>query len=198
MRGKDKKGAPQCEGTRNDGGRCRKAAVVDVATLERYGKVDHELAGRLCLQHLLGEDEWRELASRGGKARAAQRRAEASPRPRSGIHPELTMDDVYGVIVAGLSATFADAGLPNEIDWTTRLLSCAALLSLFPRGDRRTPEQVREILERALPPSVLAGFGPRATPETIRATAREQWRDLKRRSAPLATIYDREPPWISV
>ena len=192
------KGAPRCEGARKDGARCNKAAVVDIATIERHSQAENELAGRLCLQHLLGPDERRELARRGGKVRAAQRRAEASPRPRSGLDPALSMDIVYRAIADGVTATYADCDLPAEKDYTSRLLACAALLNLFPRGDHRTPEQVREILERALPQRVRAELGARLTPQTIQATARAEWDELKARRAPLTKVYAKDPPWLTV
>jgi hypothetical protein len=59
----------QCEGLKLNGSRCTKWAVHDPAALEKHGKTDHSMAGRLCYQHLVGPKEWRATQRRGGHRR---------------------------------------------------------------------------------------------------------------------------------
>jgi hypothetical protein len=71
-----RKGAPQCAGTTVNGEQCKKSAMVDLSLLQAHELSDHPEAGTKCLQHLIGEERWKEIARKGGRARVAQIRAQ--------------------------------------------------------------------------------------------------------------------------
>jgi hypothetical protein len=155
-----------------------------------------------CFQHSVTEAEWLEAARRGGLAAAAKRRAAKQGSPRSGLLPLVNLEELMRVCTQGLSATFADAGLPNEADHTTRLLSVAALLQAFPRHFRATPDEAASLLRHVLPER-LQEQDEDAEAERLRKQAeasyiemRRAW-DSERFAGELKGLYDDEgyPPW---
>jgi hypothetical protein len=105
------------------------------------------------------------------------------------------------VAADGLDATFADQGLPNVADYSTRMLSALVILNTLKAPEwRKSAEQAQAALETALPARV------RNDPETLRRMkverlyreAREAWYEQRVRvSSDLARIVtDPVPPWL--
>jgi hypothetical protein len=193
------KNAPQCSATTIKGERCKKPAMVDRSLLQAHKLSDDPHAGQKCLQHLIGEEAWREIARKGGLARVAQVRAAKAPAMRSGLRQDVTLDRVLAVASEALTATFEDAGLPREIDWTTRLLACLVILNVLKDSSfRRTPEQLQAALEAALPTRV------RDDPESMRwarverlyKEARSAWFAHVSADGVLADSFSDVPPWL--
>lgn len=152
-----------------------------------------------CINHARTPEERVEAARKAARRSAEVRRAHAAPRPRSGLAAGVTIDDVLAIVADGLTATFADAGLPNEADWPTRLLSALALVSLFPPSMRKTPEEAQGALERALPPSIATDpeAAHRLNVSAAYTHARKEWNRLRLRYSPLIGLYVEEyPPFL--
>lgn len=127
----------QCEATSEKTGlRCRAWAMREAET---------------CWLHSQTKAEQLSAARRGGLKTAQLKREKKAGSPRSGLVPHASTEQLLQVCIEGLQATFADAGLPNEIDHQTRLLSVAALLNAFPRYYRSTPQEAAALLLKVLP-----------------------------------------------
>jgi hypothetical protein len=150
-------------------------------------------ASDFCFTHSLTPEQVRAKAAKGGKARAARVRAEKGVRPRSGLVPSLTLSDVLKVATEGLRATFADAGLPGQIDWSTRLLSCLVVLHTFPEYLRQKPEDARQLIEDALPARV-APDAARIDVQEMYTLARREWDKTRIRATKLGKLYTEPYP----
>ena len=149
-----------------------------------------------CLFHSRTPEERSEHAREAAQASALARRATAEPGAQ-GLALGVTTEDVLALVGEGLSATYADAGLPGQADWPTRLLACLVLLSTFPRAMRRTPEQAQAALAQALPASARQDDPEAAHRLSVSAAytlARREWNKLKLRYSPLVGLYTEEYP----
>jgi hypothetical protein len=175
----------QCQGVRVDGTPCSKFAVHDPEVLARYP----EREGNYCLLHLSPEG-WREVSEKGGRETAARARARKGPKPRSGLQPGLSYDDVLVIAREGLEATFPHDSSP---DWGARLLGVLAIVHSFQLKERRTAEQVRSLLDRVLPEGDPLR---RTSPDTLYANGRKEWERLKVRDegSELPKLYAVETP----
>lgn len=141
-------------------------------------------------------------ARRGGLKTAQLKREKKAGSPRSGLVPHVKLEQLLRVCIEGLQATFADAGLPNEIDHQTRLLSVAALLQTFPRYYRSTPAEAASLLASILPERVHKQ-DEAAEVERLREQAEEAYAEMRRAwdsqrfAGELKGLYDDEsyPPW---
>ncbi|MDP8903855.1 MAG: hypothetical protein M3N29_00825 [Chloroflexota bacterium] len=141
-----------------------------------------------------------------GGVHAAVRRRHAkrgSDLPRSGLRPQVSLEEVARTCSEALEADFSAAGLPNEIDWSARLLSLVVIQTLFPRHLRTTPEVAATLLERVLPERQREI----ATSENVSDAyerAREEWLSEQGMTPTIRSLYtgDRIPlslvaPWES-
>jgi hypothetical protein len=160
------------------------------------GKWTTEATGwETCYQHSVSEAEWKAAARRGGLAAAAKKREAKSGSPRSGLQPHVSLEEVLQVCTSGLSATFADAGLPTEIDWTTRLLSILVLIGVFPRQHRAKPEEAAALIHRVLSEKQLPASTEDETKKLVQKSyeqAREAWRQERGMVAALRGLYTDE------
>lgn len=126
----------------------------------------------LCRQHGMTPEERSEHARTMGEASGASRRARAKPRGRAGL-PPLAKEDVVSVIAPALTGTLET----GEADWSARLAAIGVLVVSFPQHYRLTPEKVRELIERALPVSVLEEreMIERLSAQAVYKSLRQEW-----------------------
>jgi hypothetical protein len=161
-----------CQGTKRDGTPCSKGAMG--AEARRKHGVPNDVPP-LCFWCWRGNDRMIRAGNKGMHA-AARRKKSAQFR----IGDFFSYEDVFAVLAEALTATVNEPGWPRVPDYSARLAACALLIECFPEYLRETPEQVRELLGRALPAHV-----ERADPDAFyRALAHEKYR-LRERGHPL-------------
>jgi hypothetical protein len=153
--------ARHCEAVRDDGGQCR-----------AFAKRDSDPPR--CDFHSISKEERVARSVKGGKRRQMLRREAAEPKARSGLSPTVSLEDVLRAVAPALTATFEHNG---SADWSARLAAAGTLLTAFPRHLRDTPENVRELLERCLPLSVLEQreMRKRLEAEEVYRAMRDEW-----------------------
>jgi hypothetical protein len=160
------------------------------------GKWATEATGwETCYQHSVSEAEWKAAARRGGLAAAAKKRAVKAGNVRSGLASHIRLEEVLSVCTAAMTATFADAGLPQEIDWDARLLSLVVLLGVFPKQYRSRPDEAAALLLKVLPERVRSTKDADEMQRQIAAgyaRAREAWRQERGMVAALRGLYTDE------
>jgi len=137
----------QCQGWTKTGDACRAYALKD---------------GDFCLTHSRTKEEQSAHARRMNKASkvaAREQKNAADYKPLAGYRDGVTLQQVLDVIREALNAEHelptalsADGfTLRREPDYNTRMLAVLALIRLWPREHRASPETIREALERSLP-----------------------------------------------
>jgi len=149
----------------------------------------------LCWYHKLTPEERLEQSKRGGQSRAAQRQEAhelKEHKPRADFHPGITLSKVLEVCAPAMVSVIEATGEP---DWSARLAAAGVVLMTFPRYLRSTPEDVRELLERALPEQVIEqpGMRERLEAETVYRALRAEWFSMPRYS-PIRGLYARPLP----
>jgi hypothetical protein len=170
----------RCEGVSKSGSQCK-----------AWAKNDSEF----CWFHAMTPAERLAAARRGGLTTAAKKREAKSGSPRSGLQPHVSLEEILRVCTSGLSATYADVGLPAEVDWATRLLSLVVLMSVFPKQYRATPEEAAALLHRVLPEAQLPASTEDETKKLVQKSyeeAREAWRQERGQVAALRGLYTDE------
>jgi hypothetical protein len=175
----------RCTFTKEDGTTCRAWALREQVNSKDDPK---------CRLHSLSKEELTEVARRGGKHRAAQRRMLAEPKVRTGIAPTYSLADVLRVVAPALEATFEHDSSP---DWGARLTAAGAILQCFPRYMRSTPEDVQALLMRALPSSVRLSQRDLQAADVYTAM-RAEWDKLRIRHHPIHGLYVEEYPGYTI
>lgn len=83
------------------------------------------------------------------KKQQSERRSKTEAKPRSGLHPHLTLAEVLAVIAPALEAN--DPFLPDQPCWQVRLAAAGTLLAAFPIYLRDSPAKVEALLAELLP-----------------------------------------------
>lgn len=144
-----------------------------------------------CSLHSLSAEERSDRARKAGRARQAIRRSQAEPKPRLGLSPTVSLEDILRACAPALEATFEHNGEP---DWGARLAAAGTLVLSFPRGLRDSPEHVQELLGQILPEHVIEQSGMRERLGKVYYEMRREWDKLKIRHNPLTGLYIEEYP----
>ncbi len=104
-----------------------------------------------CYVHSMTPEELSEQARKMAIKSSFVRRADASPRVLNGMAERWDFERIVTLAAPALEATLEYP--PGAPDWSARLSAAFVIVTAMPRTMRRSPEDVRELLERALPRS---------------------------------------------
>jgi hypothetical protein len=174
-----------CQELLEGGNRCQAWALR--STWE--GLPDEEVRPR-CRTHSMTPEERVEMATTMASKSAVVRRGNVEARPRSDLHPGISLAEVLATIAPALEATDQWTGEPL---WPVRLAAAGTLLAAWPTVYRDSPQKVNQLLEQLIPERVLDRERMKA--EAVFEALRAEWDTVKGlRWDKLVGLYTRRYP----
>ena len=174
-----------CQEILEDGKRCKGWALRST-----WEDLPEEQVRPRCRTHAMAPEERVEMARSMASKSAVVRRGNVEARPRSDLHPGISLAEVLAVIAPALEAADSWTG---EALWPVRLAACGVLLSAFPSQYRESPERVNQLLEQLVPDRVLDRERMKA--EAVFEALRAEWDAVKGlRWSKLVGLYIRRYP----